>query len=176
MRGIIAGRRVELLDHDLEPATLGESRLDFRQVRLRERIGAGQHADSGGLGHRLETDIDHGLAGDACGRDRAVEDVARKRLANDRSSADRVVGRDLRGPYVVGRRGGAGAAARDDKHEDLVVLDELLGRGHRLRGGRSMLVDQSEFASIDATRRVEVLHGHLDVVTPGRPDEREWAS
>src|SRR5262249_46534301 len=122
------------------------------------------------------TDVDHGLAGDACGRDRAVEDIARKRLANNRGSSDRVVGRDLRGTYVVGRRGGAGAAARDDKHEDLVVLDKLLGRGHRLCGGRSMLVDRPGFASIDAARRVEVLDGHLDVVTPGRPDEREWAS
>src|SRR5262249_56390055 len=114
--------------------------------------------------------------GGGCGGDRGVEDVARKRLVDDWCRADRVVGRDLRGAYVVGRRGGAGAAARDDKHEYLIVLDELLGRGHRLRGGGSMLIDQPEFASIDAARRVEVLDGHLDVVTPGRPDEREWAS
>src|SRR5262249_31359548 len=136
-RAIRAARRVELLVDALEPTTLGEPRLDFPQVRLRERVSAGQHADSGGVGHRLETDVDHGLAGDACGRDRAVEDVARKRLANDRSSADRGVGRALRGAYVVGRRGGGGAAGRGGKHGGRAVLGELLCRCRPLSACRS---------------------------------------
>src|SRR5205823_11331211 len=122
LRRVITGSGVELLDHDLEPATLGEPRFDLRQVRLWERIGASEHTDLGGLWHRLEADVDHGLAGNARRRDGAVEDVARERLADDRGGAYRVVGGDLRRPHIVSRRRSAGAAARDDQHEYLVVL------------------------------------------------------
>ncbi len=131
----VACRGVELLDDNFKPATLFEARLDLGEVRLRERVGAREDADLGRIRNRLKADVDHGLPGHARRGDRAVKDIAREWLADDRRRPHGVVGRDPGAADIIGRGRRPSTPARNDQHEDLVVLHQLLRRGDRL-GGR----------------------------------------
>ena len=101
---------------------------------MRECVGASKNADLRSFRHGLKADVDQSLAGYARRRNGAVEDVAREWIADDRCRANSVVGRNFRGAYIIRRSGCAGAASRNHKQEDFVVLDELFGGSHGFGG------------------------------------------
>ncbi len=153
--GIVAGALIELLDQRLDAGGL-QSRERLRQVGLRERVGPGQDADFLGARHGAERAIDELLATDRDVGALTVKHILGKRLADDRGRTEQIVGRHAGGADIIRGRSGAGAARRQDEHEDLVLLDQLLGRRNAFGRRKRMLEDEFELASVNAARGIDL--------------------
>src|SRR5262245_25326815 len=114
LRGKIARRSVELLNCHFKSTALFQARLNFCQMRLVESISARQDTDPSCVCDCLEANVNHGLSGDARRRNRAVENITRKWLADDRGSAYGVVSWDLSASNII--RGGGRSRAAGGNH------------------------------------------------------------